>query len=135
MGMNQPSGRRLDAFDVSVEGGIVRTTMRGHVEWAQSSEALARATALARSVGTGKLLFDIRAADHPDFHGLVLRHAESAPELVRQGLRIAVLGLEGDRILDFIDDVASNRAVPAKSFTREHAALAWLDASTRLNSS
>jgi hypothetical protein len=128
-GMSLTPGRgRLDPFDLAVEGGIVCVTMHGHVKWPQSSEALARATALARTARTGKLLFDIREADHPDFHGLVLRHAESAPELVRQGLRIAVLGLEGDRILDFIDDVATNRAVPAKSFTQKDAALAWLGA-------
>lgn len=118
-------------IDTSIAGGIVRTVIRGTVEWKLSSEALARAVALAESEGASRLLFDIREATHLDFHNIVLRHAEGAPDLARRGLRIAVVGRAGDRMLDFIEDVAANRALPAKTFTAEDAALAWLAARPR----
>jgi hypothetical protein len=130
--MNRPApSHPAGPIETSVQGGIVRTVIRGIVEWGVSSQALAGAVALAESTGNTRLLFDLREATHLDFHNLVLRHAEGAPELARRGLRIAVLGRAGDGMLKFIDDVAANRALHAKTFTAEDAARAWLEAGTR----
>ena len=130
--MGYPSQRKEPApIETSVVEGVVRTVIRGTVAWERSREALERTVATAESAGATRLLFDIRDATHLDFHSIVLRHAEGAHELARRGLRIAVVGRAGDRILEFIDDVAANRALPAKTFTAEDAALAWLAARPR----
>jgi hypothetical protein len=116
-----------ETVKVEVRDGVVRVELRGMIAFDDSVRAMRMASEAARSHGTDRLVFDIRAARHPEFHVAALESARIAPDLgLSTALRCAVLGNPGDERLPFIENVAANRGFKARAFTDEAAALAWV---------
>jgi hypothetical protein len=120
------------------ERGTVETEVRDGVLWIRVAGTVLFQTALAamkaaaegaRSHGTDRLMFDIRSGSYPDFEASTLESARRAGDIgLTPALRMAVLGVAGDSKLAFIENVAANRGLQARSFSDEAKALAWLNA-------
>jgi hypothetical protein len=112
--------------DATVTEGIVHVSIRGHAGALTGGEAVMKALWHAHRSRSRCLLFDIREALHPERHAQVVQHAANAVKNGIAAYRIAVVGLEGDALLDFIEDVAANRGLRARTFTDLEAARDWL---------
>jgi hypothetical protein len=118
--------------DTSVRDGVVWIRVEGKAQFQTALAAMKSAAQQARSSGSDRLVFDIRAAIHSDYHVTTLESARRAADLgLGPALRIAILGLEGDPQLKFIEDVAANRGFQARAFSDEAAALTWVNAKRR----
>jgi hypothetical protein len=118
-----------DKVAVSVREGIVWVELRGDITFTDSVEAMRGAAAAARESGSGRLIFDLRASRHAEFHALTLESARMAPDMgLSTALRCAVLGSDGDSRLAFIENVGANRGFNVRAFTDAAQALAWLKA-------
>ena len=115
---------------VSVEDGIVRVTVRGEVKLATGGAAIAQASRVAHDAGSTLLLFDITQAQSREYHAVAMHHARDAHRTGIVKFRIAILGKAGDAKLAFLENVAHNRGIRARSFTAEREALSWLKASS-----
>ena len=89
-------------------------------------DAVTLAMQAARDKGCRSILFDIRKLNQPGYHASVIQSAEMAAAAGIVQFRVAVLGMPGSELLAFIDDVAVNRGLPARSFTDEALAMRWL---------
>ena len=112
--------------DASVVEGIVHVSIRGHAGSLTGGEAVMKALWHAHRSRSRCIVFDIREAFHPERHAQVVEHAANAVKNGMTGYRIAVVGVAGDPLLEFIDDVAANRGLRAKTFTDLDAARDWL---------
>lgn len=112
--------------DARVTEGIVHVTIRGHAGSLTGGEAVMKALWHAHRSRSRCILFDIREAFHPERHAQVVEHAANAVKNGLAGYRIAILGVDGDPLLGFIDDVAANRGLRVKTFTDLDAARDWL---------
>ena len=113
-------------LEIVADGGFVRVTLHGEIDWAASERGVAGAVRRAREAGVGSILFDMRDAVHPSYHGLVLRQAANATASGIASFRVAVLGRHDDPMLPFLEDVAVNRGLRARAFYAEAHALDWL---------
>src|SRR6185503_21381226 len=114
-------------IQTSVENGIVRVVYRGLVEYSAATEMLRNVAGIAANAQCKLLLFDIREADYEHYHVDTIRHAEEAPQMgIDQTFRVAFLGVEGNPMLRYIENVSVNRGFLAKVFTDDSEALAWL---------
>jgi hypothetical protein len=111
---------------VSVEDGIVRVTVRGDVKLKSGGAAIARASRAAHEAGSKLLLFDITQAQSREYHAAALLHGRDAHRTGIVRFRIAILGKAGDAKLSFLENVAHNRGIRARSFTAEPDAVRWL---------
>ncbi|HEY4999615.1 MAG TPA: hypothetical protein VII36_10745 [Usitatibacter sp.] len=111
---------------VSVEDGIVRVTIMGEVRPSHSSDAITKAARAAQDAGSKLLLFDITHAQYREYHALALSHARDAYRTGMVKFRIAILGKADDAKLPYFENVAINRGIRARSFTKERDALKWL---------
>ena len=114
---------------VSVEDGIVRVTVRGEVKLATGGAAIAQASRVAHDAGSKLLLFDITQAQSREYHAVAMHHARDAHRTGIVKFRIAILGKAGDAKLSFLENVAHNRGIRARSFTAEREAVRWLKTS------
>jgi hypothetical protein len=118
-----------DKVTVSVRDGIVWLELRGDIHFQDSVDAMRAAAAAARENASDRLVFDLRASRHAEFHAMTLESARMAPDIgLSTALRCAVIGNEGDPRLAFIEDVAANRGFKARAFTDPAQATAWLKA-------
>jgi hypothetical protein len=125
--MGKPSDSVPEKVHVSVRDGVVWVELRGEIVFQDSVRAMKMAAQAARDHGIDRLVFDIRASHHPEFHAATLESARMAPDLgLNTALRCAVLGEPGDERLRFIEDVAANRGFKARAFTDAALATAWL---------
>lgn len=115
-------------FRIDVLGDVLRLEVDGVVAERRSMDAVASAVEAARKNGCPCILFDIRKANHPDYHASVVRRADAAVATGITKFRIAILGTSGSPLLAFIENVAMNRGLPARCFTEESAAMRWLRA-------
>jgi len=114
-------------IQATVENGVVRIVYRGLVEYSATTEMLRNVAGLAAQTQCKLLLFDIREADYDHYHVDTIRHAEEAPALgIDRTFRVAFLGVEGNPMLRYIENVSVNRGFLAKVFTDDSEALAWL---------
>jgi hypothetical protein len=115
--------------ETSVRDGVVWIRVEGKALFQTALAAMKAAAGEARGSGSDRLVFDIRAAIHPDYHVTTLESARRAADFgLGPALRIAILGIEGDPQLKFIEDVAANRGFQARAFSDEAKALAWVNA-------
>jgi len=118
-----------DKVAVSVRDGIVWVELRGDITFSDSVNAMRGAAAAARESASERLLFDLRASRHAEFHAMTLEAARMAPDMgLSTALRCAVLGTDGDQRLAFIENVAANRGFKVRAFTDPAQAVAWLKA-------
>jgi hypothetical protein len=118
-----------DKVAVSVREGIVWVELRGDITFADSVVAMRAAAAAARESASERLVFDLRASRHAEFHALTLESARMAPDMgLSTALRSAILGHDGDPRLPFIENVAANRGFKVRAFTDPEQAVAWLKA-------
>ena len=110
-----------DRLQVAFDDPIVTVSLQGKTTMMLSIEAVVRAVWMARNRGARGILFDIRDSVSDDFHSRKPLTVRPASER-----RIGVLGLPADPRLRFIDDVAVNRGIRARTFTDPAIALAWL---------
>ena len=112
---------------VTAEAGLVRVTYRGAVEYGAMTEMLRNVGRIASEMQSKLLLFDFREADFGNYYVDTIKHAEEGPALgIDRAFRIAVLGSEGNPMLQYIENVAVNRGFQVRTFTGESEALAWL---------
>ena len=124
-----------------LEEGRVEATLRDGAVWVRLEGVILFKTTLAamkaaadgaRLHGTDRIVFDIRAGHYPEYHVSALEGARRAADLgLGPALRIAILGVEGDPKLRFIEDVAINRGAQARAFVDEAEAIAWVNARRR----
>ena len=115
-----------DRLQVVFDDPIVNVSLKGKTSMMLSIEAVLRAVWVARTHGAKNVLFDIRESVSDDFHTRIVKLAAEAPTTGISAYRIAILGLADDPRLRFIEDVAINRGIRARSFTDRAAAVAWL---------
>jgi hypothetical protein len=113
---------------VSVKDGVVRVALRGEVAPSGSARAVDLAGAAAQQAGSKLVIIDITRAHSSAYHALAVEHARRAREGGAVNYRIAILGKPGDTKLTFLENVAINRGLRARSFTTEPDAIAWLKA-------
>ena len=114
-------------IQIAAEPGFVRITYRGDVQYDATTQMLRSVGELAARMQSTRLLFDIREANYRDYHLGTLRHVEEADSLgIERTFRIAIVGVEGNSMLQYIEAVALNRGYWVKAFTDEARALAWL---------
>jgi hypothetical protein len=119
-----------DKVTVSVRDGIVWVELRGEINFQDSVNAMRAASAAAHEHVADRLVFDLRASHHVEFHAMTLESARMAPDMgLSTALRGAIIGHEGDPRLAFIEDVATNRGFKLRAFTDPQQAIAWLKAS------
>lgn len=112
---------------ISVEEDIVRLTYIGKQEYGFVSEKLREAGRVARDGKCERLLFDIRQTDISGSYADAIGHAEAGPALgIDRRYRIAFLGLRGDAMLKYVEDVSLNRGYQVRAFVDEGEAIAWL---------
>lgn len=115
-----------ERLQVVFDDPIVSVSLKGKTSMMLSIEAVLRAVWVARTHGARSVLFDIRGSVSDDFHTRVVKLAAEAPATGITAYRIAILGVDDDPRLRFIEDVAVNRGIRAKAFTRHDEALRWL---------
>lgn len=113
---------------VSVKDGVVRVALRGEVAHSGSARALKLAGAAATHAGSKLVILDVTRAHSRSYHAVAMEHARRAHEAGAIQYRIAILGKPGDPKLSFLENVAINRGLRARSFTAEPDAIAWLKA-------
>lgn len=111
---------------VSVENGIVRAVIKGEMGSTRGTRAIALAAGAAAEAKSNLLLLDITGAEYRDYHAKAMEHARKASEIGVMKFCIAILGKEGDPKLGYLENVAINRGIRARAFTRESEAIAWL---------
>jgi len=118
----------MQDIQISSEGGIVRVTYRGVVEYGATTDMLRKVAQIAGEHQVKLVLFDIRDADYENYAVATVRHAEEGPTLGidKIGFRFAFLGAAGNPMLKYIENVSVNRGYQVKTFTDEAGALAWL---------
>ena len=119
--------RRTADIKITAEDGIVRVVYRGKVEFDLTTEMLREVAGMAMKNNASSLLFDIRDADYTHYHVEAIEHTEQGPALgIERTFRIAFLGASGEEMLQFVENVTTNRGYQSKAFTDESEALAWL---------
>lgn len=115
-------------IQVSIENGIVRAVVKGEMEATRGARAIALAAgaAAAAKAKSNLLLLDITGAEYRDYHAKAMEHARKASKTGVMKFCIAILGKEGDPKLSYLENVAINRGIRARAFTRESDAIAWL---------
>jgi hypothetical protein len=113
-------------IDVSVVNGIVRAVIKGEMEPTRGTRAIALAAGVAADAKSNLLLLDITGAEYRDFHAKAMEHAQNASATGVMKFCIAILGKDGDPKLAYLENVAINRGIRARAFTRESDAIAWL---------
>src|SRR3954466_7394567 len=84
-----------DKVTVSVREGIVWVELRGDIHFQDSVDSMRAAAAAARQNAPGRLVFDLRASRHVEFHAMTLESARMAPDIgLSTALRCAVIGSE-----------------------------------------
>jgi hypothetical protein len=111
-----------------VREGIVEVLVTGTIRFKESYEILQGALTLARDNRTGKLLFDIRTATHPEFHSLIMKMAGLFSFLVPLQYTFAIVDLPDSEMLRFVEDVGRNRGFRVCGFASLEDARAWLHA-------
>jgi hypothetical protein len=92
-------------IQITVEAGIIRVVYRGEVQFDATTDMLGKVGRIASENRCTRLLFDVREASDRDYHISAIRHAEHASALgIEQTFRIAVLGVQGDQMLPYIDE-------------------------------
>jgi hypothetical protein len=125
--MANATGPGPDKVQVTLRDGVVWVELRGEIAFQDSLRSMRAAAEAARAHRTDRLVFDIRASHHPEFHAATLESARMASDVgLSTALRCAVLGKPGDARLPFIENVAANRGFKARAFTDEAQALAWV---------
>ena len=118
-----------DKVSVTVRDGIVWVELRGDITFQDSINAMRAASAAAHQNSADRLVFDLRASRHAEFHAMTLESARMAPDLgLSTALVGAIIGNEGDPRLPFIENVATNRGFTLRAFTDASQAVAWLKA-------
>jgi hypothetical protein len=114
-------------IQITPQGGIIRVTYRGDVQYDATTEMLREVAAIAARTGSKLLLIDVREANYRDYHVGTIRHAEEGPALgIDKTFRIAFLGARGYPMLEYVEAVSVNRGYWLKAFVDESEALAWL---------
>jgi hypothetical protein len=112
---------------ITAEPGFVRITYRGDVQYDATTQMLRNVGQLAARTQATRMLFDIREANYRDYHLGTVRHVEEAGALgIQRTFRIAIVGAEGNPMLQYIEAVALNRGYWVKAFTDESPAVSWL---------
>lgn len=118
-------------YRIAIDGGIIRVELTGLAHYDVTHEMLLKVAELATSTRLARLLFDLRQVDVRDSAVNTIRHTEEADQMgFAPGLRVAVLGLANDPMLQYIEDVSVNRGRPVRVFTDEQEAVKWLHASS-----
>ena len=115
-----------DRLKVVYDDPFVHVSLQGKTSMMLSIEAVVRSVWTAKRHGAKGILFDIRESVSDDFHTRVVKLAAEAPTLGIDAYRIAVLGHPADPRLPFIEDVAADRGIRARTFSDRGAAVAWL---------
>jgi hypothetical protein len=115
--------------EIALRDGVLWVRFDGVVLFQTALGAMKAAAQGARSHGTDRLIFDLRAGTYPEFHTTTLESARRASEVgLNTALRIAILGLPEDPKLRFIEDVGANRGFQLRAFSDEQQAVAWVSA-------
>ena len=112
--------------EIIVRDSIVRVVSAGEVEFDRTTQAMKDAARLAKENDFKAILFDIRDAIYREYHVTAIEHAKMARDVgIEPQFNVAVLGRAGSDMLMYVENVAINRGLSAKSFTSESEALDW----------
>jgi len=111
---------------VDVRDGIVFVKHHGVIDVRENDDTLARILRTASEAQSTRLLFDYTEASMPNYHTISVEYGNRALAIGLARFRIALVGRSGDPMLTFMETVAINRGVAARSFATQAAAVAWL---------
>jgi hypothetical protein len=117
-------------YRIAVEDGIIRVEPKGRAHYEFTRDMLVKVGELAASTRNGKLLFDLRNTDYRDSYVSTIRHAEEAEGMgLGPSLRVALVGVADDPMLQYVEDVSVNRGYQVRAFSDEDEAVKWLHGS------
>jgi hypothetical protein len=112
---------------VEVRDGIVFVTHHGVIDARDNDETLGHILRTAFEAQSTRLLFDFTDATMPNYHTISVEYGNQAVAIGLARFRIALVGRSGDPMLTFMETVAINRGVSARSFAIREAAIEWLN--------